>query len=145
MTLTPKKTMDLWTQRTHTHLAAGQGGLYHPVSICVLYIHHPSIQKIDPSESDMLILYRYIRKMNKNEIFESYIHYIHLSKYLIFPWRICSSAINNWASWASAPTPARGRELRRPGATEISMCFNVYSIILYIRKINIYIYIFHRF
>ena len=26
-------------------------------------------------------------------------------------------------NWASAPTPARGRELRRPGATDISMCF----------------------
>ena len=30
----------------------GQGGLYHPKSIlCVLYIHHQSIPKTDPSKS----------------------------------------------------------------------------------------------
>jgi hypothetical protein len=114
--------MTLWT---HTHLAAGQGGLYHPVSICVLYIHHPSIQKIDPSESDMLI---YIIHP-KTEIFELCIHHpsIQISH---FP---MADLFLSGHNWASAPTPARGRELRRPGATDISMCFNVYSIILYIK------------
>ena len=118
----PLYTMDLWT---HTHLAAGQGGLYHPVSICVLYIHHPSIQKIDPSESDMLI---YIIHP-KTEIFELCIHHpsIQISH---FP---MADLFLSGHNWASAPTPARGRELRRPGATDISMCFNVYSIILYIK------------
>ena len=74
----------LWTCGPHTHLAAGQGGLYHPVSICVSYIHHPSIQISHFPMADLFL---------------------------------------SGHNWASAPTPARGRELRRPGATDISMCF----------------------